>query len=310
MTRSNNSMPLVSIIIPTYRSTYTLKRAIDSCLIQTYKNIEVIVVDDNSPDSRYRLSTEKIMSKYIGDERVVYIKHKRNMNGSAARNTGFYHSTGDFICLLDDDDYFYPNKIEKQISLLLRVNSYDAVGCYWDRRGKTIQLANKNDFTKEILTGKNTPNTCTLMIRRVAFKALNGFDASYTRHQDYEFLLRFFMLYKIGIVPLPLLALGTNGIDNRPNASDLEKVKELFLVDFKSIYSKDKKFKKKVIASNYVEVMLGYIKTADMRNTLRVLALLLCNSPINFCKYLSISLYEYVKAHRHINFKMVSSNNE
>ena len=63
------------------------------------------------------------------------------------------------------------------------------------------------------------------MIRRDAFKALNGFDATYTRHQDYEFLLRFFMLYKIGILPMPLLALGTNGIDNRPNASDLEKIK-------------------------------------------------------------------------------------
>ena len=303
-------MNLVSIIIPSYRSADTLKRAIDSCLIQTYKNIEVIVVDDNSPDSRYRLSTEKIMSKYIGDERVVYIKHKRNMNGSAARNTGFDHSSGGFICLLDDDDYFYPNKIEKQISLLLRVNSYDAVGCYWDRRGKTIRLANKNDFTKELLTCKSTPNTCTLMIRRDAFKALNGFDATYTRHQDYEFLLRFFMLYKIGILPMPLLALGTNGIDNRPNASDLEKIKELFLDDFKSIYSNDKKFKREVIAANYVEVMLGYIKTGDMRNALRVLALLLCNSPINFCKYLNMSLYEYFKVHRQGNFEMFGGSNE
>ena len=303
-------MNLVSIIIPSYRSTDTLKRAIDSCLIQTYKNIEVIVVDDNNSNSKYRLATEKIMSKYIDDERVVYIKHKRNMNGSAARNTGFNRSTGDFICLLDDDDYFYPNKIEKQISLLLRVKGYSAVGCYWDRRGKTILLANKNDFTKELLTCKNTPNTCTLMIRRVAFKTLNGFDAAYTRHQDYEFLLRFFMLYKIGIVPLPLLALGTNGIDNRPNASDLEKVKGQFLDDFKCIYSNDKKFRKEVIAANYVEVLLGYIKTSDMRNISRVLTLLLCNSPVNFCKYLSMSLYEYVKVHRQGNFKMVGGSNE
>jgi len=297
-------MSLVSVIIPSYKSTDTLKRAIDSCLIQTYKSIEVIVVDDNNPGSRHRLATEKIMSKYISDERVAYVRHERNMNGSAARNTGFHYSSGEFICLLDDDDYFLPNKIMKQVKLLLSNEKYNAASCYWYSKNKVNKLHRKNDFTTEILTGQKTPHTCSLMIRRHVYQQLNGFNPEYKRHQDYEFLLRFFKTSQIGMVTEPLLVLGTNGINNRLNAPDLEKLKDVFLEDFQDLYLFDTKFRKKVFASNYVEVFVEYIRIKDLYEIKRVLLLLLKNSPVYFLKYMTVTLYKYISAHFTSNDKL------
>ena len=95
----------VSVIITTYKRADMLSRAINSVLNQTYKNIEVIVVDDNGNGSEYRLKTEIIMNKYSQIDNLKYIKHKENKNGSAARNTGIREATGDIICFLDDDDW-------------------------------------------------------------------------------------------------------------------------------------------------------------------------------------------------------------
>ncbi|MDQ5913792.1 MAG: hypothetical protein QG623_411 [Patescibacteria group bacterium] len=81
--------PLVSIIIPTYKGSTTLARAIMSCLGQSYMPTEIIIVDDNDPKSTERYKTESIVKNYENLGNVIYIKHSKNRNGSAARNTGF-----------------------------------------------------------------------------------------------------------------------------------------------------------------------------------------------------------------------------
>ena len=121
--------PLVSIIIPTYKRPDTLDRAINSVLNQTYKNIEVIVVDDNNPDTEARSKTEHIMSVYADNPRVRYIKHEKNKNGSAARNTGARYSQAKYVAFLDDDDEFFPEKIEAQVKRLEELPDEYAV-CY------------------------------------------------------------------------------------------------------------------------------------------------------------------------------------
>lgn len=119
-------MPIVSVIIPTYKGSSALNRAIDSVLCQSYKEIEIIVVDDNDPTSDERKNTEALMSRYIGDKRIRYIKHQRNSNGAVARNTGITAATGKYIAFLDDDDYYLPNRIEKSVRYL--ETNRDAVG--------------------------------------------------------------------------------------------------------------------------------------------------------------------------------------
>ena len=90
---------LISIIIPTYGRPTTLKRSIDSVLSQTYSKIEIIVVDDNNPDTESRKETEEVMSTF-SDSRIKYLKHEHNKNGSAARNTGIRKASGKYIGIL------------------------------------------------------------------------------------------------------------------------------------------------------------------------------------------------------------------
>lgn len=112
----------VSIIIPTYKRSEFLERAIESVLNQTYKNIEVIIVDDNEPNSEYRTLTGKTMLQYGKDNKVRYIKNKKNLGGALARNEGIFNSTGDYITFLDDDDIYLPNKVETQINYMIEKN--------------------------------------------------------------------------------------------------------------------------------------------------------------------------------------------
>lgn len=115
----------ISIIIPTYKRATMLKRAVESCLNQSYKNIEVIVVDDNNPNSDYRKETSELMKSFAEDDRVKYVLMKKNSGGVQARNKGISEAIGEYIAFLDDDDYFLDGKIEKQLKYMLD-NKLDA----------------------------------------------------------------------------------------------------------------------------------------------------------------------------------------
>lgn len=104
---------LVSVIIPTYGGAEFLSRCVDSVLSQTYKNIEIIVVDDNGLDTPKQKETAIAMKKYSSLSNVKYVCHEVNKNGSAARNTGVKNSNGEYIALLDDDDVFLPENNAK-----------------------------------------------------------------------------------------------------------------------------------------------------------------------------------------------------
>ena len=104
---------MVSVIITTYKRAEFLERAIDSVLNQSYKDIEIIVVDDNGLNSPYSIYTQNVMKKYSSNDKIKYIQHKTNKNGAAARNTGIQASVGEYITFLDDDDFFLKNRISE-----------------------------------------------------------------------------------------------------------------------------------------------------------------------------------------------------
>jgi glycosyltransferase involved in cell wall biosynthesis len=104
--------PLVSVIIPTYAGAAFLPDAIRSVLNQTYQNLELIVVDDVSPDA-----TAEVINEF-DDPRLQYIVHAHNQGAVAARRTGVHASTGDIIALLDQDDMFHPDKLQVHVSFL------------------------------------------------------------------------------------------------------------------------------------------------------------------------------------------------
>ncbi|MDR5658767.1 glycosyltransferase family 2 protein [Serpentinicella sp. ANB-PHB4] len=113
----------VSVIIPTYkREVKYLLRAINSVKNQTYKNTEIIVVDDNPPGSEYRKRMMDFMKQYTNDSDVIYYVNETNMGGALARNNGINVATGDFITFLDDDDEYLTKKVEKQLNFMIEKN--------------------------------------------------------------------------------------------------------------------------------------------------------------------------------------------
>ena len=110
-----------------------------------------------------------------------------------------------------------------------------------------------------------TPQTSSLMLKRNCVIELNGFDESYTRHQDYEFLLRFLEKFKLGLVPEVLYERRNNGVDNNPNGDNLKKIKDKFLNDFNYIIIKEKYNSKKIYAQNYAVVIYAYLKNKQIK---------------------------------------------
>lgn len=106
---------LVSVIIPTYKRSDKIERAIKSVVNQTYKNLEIIVVDDNAKNLEEREKTKNIVEKYRD---VKLIENKENLGGALTRNVGIEASKGEYIAFLDDDDEYLETKIEKQLKLL------------------------------------------------------------------------------------------------------------------------------------------------------------------------------------------------
>lgn len=199
-----NNQPLVSIVIPTYKRPDTLDRAIKSVLNQTYQNIEVIVVDDNNPDTEGRTLTIEKMKEFEDNPQVHYIQHEHNKNGSAARNTGARSSKGEYVAFLDDDDEYTPKRIE---SLLKRFSELPAeYGVCYSRyisrmpNGKDVISKENREgdlflvaLMKELTFGSGSNN----LVKRDAYEAIGGYDETFKRNQDHEFMIRLLQRYKI-----------------------------------------------------------------------------------------------------------------
>ena len=125
-------MPFFSIILPTYNRAYLLPKAIESVLSQTFVDWELIIVDDGSTDN-----TKELIEAY-SNERIRYI-YQINQERSAARNKGIENATGEYICFLDSDDYFLPEKLETIFSFIQQKNEKKAI--FYD--GIAFQLGSK-----------------------------------------------------------------------------------------------------------------------------------------------------------------------
>lgn len=186
---NTKKQPLVSIIIPAYNAHKYLKYSIDSALAQTYKNIEIIVVNDGSNDKN---KTRKIAKSY-GDK-IKYIE-KENGGVSTALNLAIKNMSGEYFSWLSHDDYYYPNKIEEQINYLYSLPNKDNVILYsdydlMDKKSKVYATSIKNH--KELMQKpeyallRGSVNGITLLIPKKAFEDCGMFDETLRCTQDYE----------------------------------------------------------------------------------------------------------------------------
>ena len=236
--------PLVSIIITTYKGNKNLIRAINSSINQTYNNVELIVVDDNNPNTEYREDTEKLMAQFQGDARIKYIKHDRNKNGAAARNTGIAHAGGDYITFLDDDDIYLPNRIERCVKYLLantdKKGVISSVIFMSSNSFYNVRTAHQsNYYQRDLLIDNNLLGTgSNIFIKKSCLKTLKGFDVDFLRFQDVEFMLRFLGQYKLGAINEVLIIKDSGDSNRRPNYSKIKSMAELFTKKFAMTISK------------------------------------------------------------------------
>jgi len=200
------SLPLVSVIIPTFNRADMILRAVSSVLQQTYECFEVIIVDDGSNDS-----TDSIFGNF-NDSRVSYIRHNINRGGSAARNTGIELSQGEYIAFLDSDDEWLPEKLEKQVKLLLRA-SLNTGAVYTglayvandaSKRGVRSPEA-QGDIRERILYTNCVGPVSSGIIRRECFEKIGVFDESLPSCQDWDMWIRISKLYLFDYVKDPLV---------------------------------------------------------------------------------------------------------
>ena len=119
----------VSIIIPVYNMKDYLEEAIESVISQTYKNIEIILIDDGSNDG-----SEKICDDYANLDSRIKVIHQENKGLSAARNKGLEIMTGDYVAYLDPDDVYHPNMIEKLYNKIISEDVDCVIGDFISRR--------------------------------------------------------------------------------------------------------------------------------------------------------------------------------
>lgn len=111
-----DKQPLVSVIIPVYNAEKIISYTLDSVLNQTYKNLEVIAIDDCSTDGSYDI----LLQYQKKDKRVKVLKNDTNKKVAETRNVGISYASGEFVAFVDSDDIWIPNKIEKQIEFMLQ----------------------------------------------------------------------------------------------------------------------------------------------------------------------------------------------
>jgi glycosyltransferase involved in cell wall biosynthesis len=204
-----SDFPLVTIIIPTYNRPEFLASAVDSVISQTYRPIEIIVVDDNGLAS-IRKQTESVMQRYHDVEYVRYIQNDQNMGGALSRNRAMLLSSGDYITFLDDDDVYLPEKVSSQVNFMIKnqldmsftdVRIYNKNDRMIDARIHDYVKSWSNDeLLKQHLMHHLTP-TCTYMFRRDTLIESNGFDDRAVS-QEYMLMLKMILTDKrIGYLP-------------------------------------------------------------------------------------------------------------
>ncbi|MEG0034732.1 glycosyltransferase family 2 protein [Anaerorhabdus sp.] len=196
---------LVSVIIPTYKGSELIKRAVESVLNQSYKTLEIIIVDDNGKGTLEQISTEKYLEKYIRNKQITYLTHNKNQNGSAARNTGARFAKGEYITLLDDDDEYLPDKIEMQVKCLETLpDDFGMAYCGIELNYESFKVIKipktSGDLFRDLLFHSIVIGSDTLMVKRCCYWDIGGFDETFKRHQDFEFTARIAKKWKIQAV--------------------------------------------------------------------------------------------------------------
>lgn len=201
--------PLISVIVPAYNAEAFIDQTLDSVLSQTYKNIEVLVVNDGSQDR-----TAEIVDSIAQKDHRVILLQQSNAGVAAARNLAIQNSCGEYIAPIDADDIWFPQKLEKQMQLMLKadpcVGLVYAWSVYIDEKGsitRTCQINNvEGDVYIPLLYGNLLGNASTPLLRRACLDQVGGYNCKLKEQnaqgcEDWELYLRIAEYYQFRVVP-------------------------------------------------------------------------------------------------------------
>ena len=196
-------------MLPAFNAAKTVRRAIDSVVSQTFRDLELIVIDDGSSDS-----TRAIASEYERDERVSVLT-QQNSGPAAARNNGVRHSTGNLIAFLDADDFWHVRKLEQQVAAFEKAT--DLALCWthrlWLRSDELDQasavtipegITPARDVSFEEIFVRPYLGTPGVMMPRKLFEQLGGFRSDLHSAEDVDLWLRAAFGRRTACVELPL----------------------------------------------------------------------------------------------------------
>lgn len=186
-----NENPLVSVLVPTHNRKWLLPRTLESLLTESYKNIEIILVNDAGEDVRDVVDN-------FNDKRIKYYQNEENKGLAGTRNVAILHSTGDYICLLDDDDIHLPYTIEFRMYMMKQLNA-DIVYTrslldHWKKTPQGYTSVQKtlywdSNFDKDLILIQNIAPCCNVLFSRKSWEKSDGylFDETMTTTEDHDF---------------------------------------------------------------------------------------------------------------------------
>ncbi len=196
-------MNTVSVIIPVYNRTFSIRDAVESVLIQSIKPSEIIVIDDGSS-----FDTASYLKNYMHHIRLI--KLNKNEGVSFARNTGIKAACGEYIAFLDSDDLFLPKKLECQINYMdennLLISHTDE---FWYRKDSWVNQGKSNKryggYIFDKILDKCRISPSSLIVHKSVFDKSGYFNEDLKVCEDYEISLRFALKYKIGYLEKKLI---------------------------------------------------------------------------------------------------------
>ena len=210
--------PRISVIVPTYRRSDFVLRAVQSVRVQTIEDWELIIVDDNDPTSSDRMATQAAVEGLLADPRVRYVRHDANKGGSAARNTGIRHARAPFIAFLDDDDEWASQKLDLQLARIqLAPPKVALVYCQIriinteTGRQRMFRSDGRSHSVHDLLRRNTIGSTSSILCRATALHDVGLFDESLPARQDLDLYLRLAEKYEFAFIDEPLVTLYLHG---------------------------------------------------------------------------------------------------
>jgi len=274
--------PKVSVIIPTLNRSSTILAAIYSVLGQSYKNLEVIVVDDGSVDD----TEQRVCS--ISDTRLKYLKYAESRGAPTARNSGIRACSAEIVAFCDSDDIWHPEKLNRMYDVLYQesrlVGACSSSICFDGGSVTWVPdfLCDEIGYLRKAeLFERNFVSTSTLIVSKSALNNVGGFDEDLPRFQDWDLVLRLLSVGSIAIVREPLVVrrISSDSISVKP-ALYLTAMEHFYKKHYAEIRNDSGAYALWLLRVGYVKVKTGRLVSgviqmihAVLRNPLQIGAL-------------------------------------